>query len=340
MITGRCVKRGDVLTLPQRFNKIERRKTLSKPHVLLLGAYRGPDMEVLSQAFHLHKLWEQPDQAAYIKANANQIRALATRGDLGAKKELIDQLPNLEIIACNGVGVDAIDLATCRSRNIKVTNTPGVLNEDVADLALALMLAIARHIPQANAFTRQGHWATAPYPLMTRMNTKRLGVLGMGRIGQAIARRAQGFAMPIAYCSRKANPDVGYKYYDSAIELARNSDFLVAIVPGGAGTEKLVNAEVLSALGPNGYFINVARGSVADEDALLKALQTNSIAGAALDVFWNEPNINPNFLKLQNVVLHPHGGSGTHETRQAMFDLVQNNLEAHFSGKELLTPVP
>lgn len=312
---------------------------MSKPHVLLPGSYRPEEMAQLEQQFLLHKLWEQPDQAAYLKANGAAITAIATRGDLGVKKELFEQLPNLKIISVYGVGLDAIDLPTCRARNIKVTNTPNVLSEDVADLALALMLGIARHIPQTDAYTRAGKWAHSPYPLLARMNTKRLGILGMGAIGQAIAKRASGFSMPISYYSRNANTAVTYRHYTSAIELARNSDFLVAIVPGGAATEKLVNAEVLAALGPKGYFINVARGSVADEEALLAALEKKTIAGAALDVFYNEPNINPRFLQLDNVVLHPHGGSGTVETRAAMFDLVKNNLKAHFAGKTLLTPV-
>ena len=312
---------------------------MSKPHLLLLGAYPASDMENLERNYQLHKLWEQPDQTAYLNKHGAEIRGLATRGDLGAKKEVLDLLPQLEMIACNGVGVDAIDLTTCRNRNIKVSNTPDVLTEDVADLALALMLGIARHIAQADAYTRAGRWAQAPYKLLTRMNTKRLGILGLGRIGLAIAKRAEGFSMPISYHTRHARGDVPYKHYASPIELAHNSDFLVAIVPGGAATENLVNAAVLKALGPAGYFINVSRGSVVDEPALLEALENNVITGAGLDVFWNEPNINPRFLKLENVVLHPHGGSATVETRQAMGQLVRDNLAAYFAGKPLLTPV-
>ena len=312
---------------------------MSKPHLLLLGAYPASDMENLERDYHLHKLWEQPDQTAYLKKHGAEIRALATRGDLGAKKEMLELLPKLEMIACNGVGVDAVDLATCRARNIKVSNTPDVLTEDVADLALALMLGIARHIAQADAYTRAGQWSKASYKLLTRMNTKRLGILGLGRIGLAIAKRAEGFSMPVSYHTRHERGDVPYKHYASPIELARNSDFLVAIVPGGAGTENLVNAEVLKALGPTGYFINVSRGSVVDEPALLEALENNVIAGAGLDVFWNEPNINPRFLKLQHVVLYPHGGSATVETRGAMGQLTRDNLAAYFAGQPLLTPV-
>jgi len=312
---------------------------MSKTHLLLPGSYRPEEMLVLEQHYHVHKLWEHKDQTAYLKEHGPHIKALATRGDLGAKTVLLAQLPQLEMIAVYGVGLDAIDLATCRARNIKVTNTPGVLNEDVADLALALMLGIARHIAQSDAYVRAGKWPSGSYPLLARMNTKRLGILGMGRIGQAIAKRAAGFDMPISYFARHPKPNLPYSYFSSAIELARNSDFLVAIVPGGPETEKLVNVDVLAALGPKGYFINVARGSVADEEALLAALETKSIAGAALDVFWNEPNINPRFMKLDNVVLHPHGGSATVDTRKAMFNLVCDNLAAFFDNKPLLSLV-
>lgn len=311
---------------------------MPKPHILMPGSYAQAEMEILEGDYTLHKLWEQQDKAAYLNKHGDEIKAIATRGDLGASKALIDQLPNLEIISCFGVGVDAIDLAACKARGIIVTNTPEVLNEDVADLALALMLGIARHIPQADAYTRAGKWPTGSYPLQKRMNTKRLGLIGMGRIGQAIAKRAESFSMPISYHSRQPRTDIAYKHYASPVELAQNSDFLVAILPGGSETEKLINAKVLTALGPQGYFINVARGSVVDEEALLTALENKTIAGAGLDVFWNEPDINPRFLKLDNVVLSPHCGSGTAETRAAMGKLVRDNLAAHFSGKPLLTP--
>ena len=312
---------------------------MSKPELILMGEYPVADMAALEADYLIHRYWEASDKAAFLAGHANSVRAIATRGDLGAPREVINSLPKLEIISCFGVGVDAIDLVAARARKIKVTTTPNVLNEDVADLALALMLGIARQIPQADAFTRSGKWANGAFPLLTRMNGKRLGILGLGRIGMAIARRAEGFAMSISYCTRSKREDVSYRHFAEAKELASHSDFLVAILPGGEGTSKIVNAEVLRALGPKGYFINVARGSVVDEPALLEALENNAIAGAALDVFWNEPNLNPRFLSLQNVVLHPHGGSGTVETRAAMGKLVRDNLAAHFAGKPLLTPI-
>ena len=312
---------------------------MSKPELILMGEYSAADMAALETIYTVHRYWEAPDKAAFLSLHANSVRAIATRGDLGASGVVINALQRLEIISCFGVGVDAIDLAAARTRGIKVTTTPNVLNEDVADLALALMLGIARQIPQADAYTRSGKWVNGAYPLLTRMNGKRLGILGLGRIGLAIARRAEGFAMSISYCTRTKRDDVAYRYCSNAVELASQSDFLVAILPGGEATTKIVTSDVLRALGPKGYFINVARGSVVDESALLEALEKKSIAGAALDVFWNEPNINSRFFNLQNVVLHPHGGSGTVETRAAMGKLVRDNLAAHFAGKPLLTAI-
>ncbi len=304
-----------------------------------MGEYPAWDMEVLENDYQVHRYWEASDKQALLKQLAGELRALATRGDLGVNAAVINALPNLEIVACNGVGTDAIDFAATRPRGIAVTNTPDVLNDDVADLALALMLAIARQIPQADQFTRRGEWAKANFPLLTKMSGKRVGLLGMGRIGKAIAKRCAAFNMSIAYHTRNKRDDVDYDYHASAVELATASDFLVAIVPGGAATKNLVNADVLQALGPKGFFINVARGSVHDEVALLDALTGRKIAGAALDVYWNEPNIDQRFFALDNVVLHPHGGSATVETRRAMGQLVRDNLAAHFAGKPLLTPV-
>jgi len=308
---------------------------MSKPVLLIVGPYPDFDMEVLEREYSVLKLWEN----VRIDEHADQIRALATRGDLGASKELIAQLPKLEIIACNGVGVDAIDFNSTRTRGIKVSNTPDVLNDDVADLTLGLMLGISRQIAKGDAFVRSGQWATTGWPLQMKMSGKRLGLLGMGRIGQAIAKRAEAFSMPVAYHTRNKRDDVGYAYYPALTELARDSDYLVAILPGGAGTQNIINAEVLKALGPTGIFVNVARGTVADEEALLQALENKTIAGAALDVYWNEPKINPRFFALENALLHPHGGSATLDTRKAMGKLVRDNLAAHFAGKPLLTPV-
>lgn len=312
---------------------------MTKPTVLMIGEYPTWDMAALEQSYALIKLWEQRDPDPVIAAHAPHIRAIATRGDLGASKALMDKLPALEVIGCFGVGTDGIDLAAARARGIRVANTPDVLTEDVADLAFALMFAVARQIQHGHTLVQQGRWPEAGLPLTTRVNGKRLGIVGLGRIGKAIAARAAGFAMPVAYFGRQQQDGVPHRYFGALTELAANSDFLIAIVPGGTGTANLIGADVLKALGPNGFFINVARGSVADEPALLTALEKGTIAGAGLDVFWNEPRIDPRFLTLKNVVLHPHHGSGTVETRKAMGQLVRDNLAAHFSGRPLLTPV-
>lgn len=312
---------------------------MNKPDVLVIGPYPPWDMEPLEAQFSVHKLWEAADRSAFIAAHADKIKAIATRGELGANADLIGALPHLEIISCYGVGTDAIDLNAARARVIKVTNTPDVLTEDVADIAIGLMLSIARQMPKADAYVRSGNWRKANMPLVTRVCGKRLGVIGMGRIGAAVARRAAGFDMKISYCNRYVRSDVAYPCANSIVDLARHSDFLIATVAGGAATAKLIGAEVFDALGEQGFFINVARGSVVDEAALIDALNQNKIAGAGLDVFLNEPNIDERFFTMENVVLQPHHGSGTIETRKAMGNLVRANLDAHFAGQALLTEV-
>jgi hydroxypyruvate reductase len=240
-----------------------------------------------------------------------------------------------------GVGYDGVDVSAALERKIPVTHTPGVLNDDVADLAMALMFCVARRIPQADRYVREGRWADqGPMPLARKVSGARLGIVGLGRIGLAIAERAQAFGMSVAYTSRNARTEHAFRYYASARELAAEVDFLVAITPGGAGTRHLIDAQVLAALGARGYLINVARGSVVDEAALIDALQRGVIAGAGLDVFENEPHVPEALRALDNVVLTPHMASATRETRQAMADLAIDNLRAHFAGKPLLSPVP
>ena len=312
---------------------------MTRPDVLMIGPYPQWDMEPLDQHYNIHKLWTAPDKAALVAGQSDKIRAIATRGELGANAELIGQLPRLEIISCYGVGTDAIDLVTAKSRGIKVTNTPDVLTEDVADIALGLLISVARKIPQADAYVRDGSWRHANMPLVTRFHGKRLGIIGMGRVGAAVAKRAVGFDMKVSYFDVRRRDDLNYTCEDSILALAKNSDFLVATVAGGNSTARLIDGKVFEALGPGGYFVNVARGSVVDEPAMLDALVNSWIAGAGLDVFWNEPNIDAKFLSLPNVVLQPHHASGTVETRKAMGQLVRDNLAAHFAGQKLLTQV-
>jgi lactate dehydrogenase-like 2-hydroxyacid dehydrogenase len=312
---------------------------MTKPTVLMTGAYPDWDMEALEAEYDIIKYWEAADKDAVLAKHGAEVRAIATRGDLGADKALIDRLPNLEIIGCFGVGTDSIDRTATRPRGIRIANTPDVLTEDVADLAFALMLAVARKVVHGDSFTRDGSWARGNLELVTRVNGKRLGIIGLGRIGKAIAGRAEAFSMPVSYFGRHEQKDVRHCYFNSLVGLAASSDFLVATVPGGAETSGIVNAGVFEALGPKGYFINVARGSVVDEPALLDALESSKIKGAGLDVFWAEPRIDSRFARLDNVVLHPHHGSGTVETRKAMGKLVRDNLTAYFAGRPLLTEV-
>ncbi|MBB3132866.1 D-3-phosphoglycerate dehydrogenase [Rhizobium pisi] len=307
--------------------------------ILMAGAYPEWDMVDLEANYRVHRLWEAADRQELISKVGGDIRAIATRGELGASADLMKRLPKLEIVSCYGVGTDAIDLSYARANGIRVTNTPDVLTEDVADIAIGLLLATARQIPQGDVFVRTGQWGNVAMPLVTRVSGKKVGIVGMGRIGKAIARRAAAFGCDISYFTRNEHKDVAYAYQPDLIKLADWADFLVVIVPGGAATTKIINAPVLDALGPNGILINVSRGTTVDEEALIAALQDRTIQAAGLDVFLNEPRIDARFLALENVVLQPHHGSGTVETRKAMGQLVRDNLAAHFAGGPLPTPV-
>jgi len=268
------------------------------------------------------------------------VRAAVTNGHSGPPPELIDRMPKLEIIASASVGYDGIPVEYARSKGIPVTNTPDVLNDDVADLAIALMIMTARRLVASDTYVRTGKWPQGgEYPLAQKASGKRVGILGMGRIGKEIARRAEAMHNTIAYHSRRPVADVPYRHYPDLVELAKNSDFLLVIIPSTPHTNKIVNKAVIEALGPHGILVNVARGAVVDEDALVQALMTGRLGGAGLDVFVNEPQVPPELFEMDNVVLQPHVGSATHETRRAMSQLVLDNLDAHFSGKPLLTEV-
>ena len=294
----------------------------------------------LAAAYTVHDRLHETDAAAFA-AVAPRIRGIAASGESKVSAALIAQLPALEIISVMGVGYDGIDVAAAKARGIQVTHTPNVLNDDVADLAIGLMLCAARQLPAADRYVRAGDWAAkGPMPLARKMSGARVGLVGMGRIGQAIAHRATAFGMSIAYTARNARAGLPYRYLPTAAALAAESDFLVVITPGGAGTRKMIDAEVLAALGSKGILVNVARGSVVDEAALIDALERGVIAGAGLDVFENEPHVPARLLALPHVVLVPHIGSATGQTRQAMADLAVANLAAHFAGQALLSPVP
>nr|WP_294517542.1 2-hydroxyacid dehydrogenase [uncultured Rhodopila sp.] len=311
-----------------------------KPEILLLEAMM-PELEAkLDAACTVHRPDAAQDRAAFIAAVAPGVRGIVTGGGIGVSNAIAEALPKLEIIAINGVGTDAVDLARAKAHGVRVTNTPDVLTDDVADLGMALMLAASRQIPAGDRFVRDGKWAAhESLPLAHKVTGKKLGILGMGRIGRAIGRRAEGFGMQIAYTDIRAFDDLPYRHVPDLVDLARDSDILIVAASGGSQSRGIVNQEVLEALGQHGILVNVARGSVVDEPAMVAALQAGTLGGAGLDVFADEPNVPDELLTMQHVVLQPHRASATVETRIAMGELVLANLAAHFAGEALPTPV-
>jgi lactate dehydrogenase-like 2-hydroxyacid dehydrogenase len=315
--------------------------TMTKPQVLQVGSLPDWDQDPLVQAFQIHRYFDAADKPALLASVGHDIRGIVTRGDLGANKAMIEACPNLEVISIYGVGYDAVDLESCRARGIRVTNTPDVLTDDVADLGVAMMLAQARNIPAAETWVRDGSWVKkGGFPLGRKLSGARAGILGLGRIGHAIARRLTGFDMTIAYSSPQPKDYAkAWAYHADPVELARHSDVLFVALAASAVTRHIVGAEVIRALGPRGMLINISRAANIDETALLDALENRTLGSAALDVFEGEPNLNPRFLTLPNILLQPHQGSGTFETRRAMGQLMRDNLTAHFAGRPLPTPV-
>lgn len=311
---------------------------MDKPHVLQMGEYPAWDMPPLEARFVMHPLHQASDRAAFLAEVGPKVRAIATRGDMGAPAEVIAACPQLELIAVNGVGYDAVDFASVRARGIKVTNTPRVLDGECADLAVGMMIALARGIVPGDAWARSGDWAQrGAMPLQRRVWGQRAGILGLGRIGMEVARRLQGFGMQISYLGRSPRA-VPWAFVADPVELARQSDFLFVTALANASTRHIVNRAVLDALGP-GMLINISRAQNIDEAALLDALEAGRIGGAALDVFEGEPAVNPRFAALGNVLMQPHVGSATFETRKAMGQLMLDNMVAHFDGRPLVTEV-
>lgn len=308
--------------------------------ILMPAAMPDAVVAALADRFTLHRLWEQEDADAYLAAHGSRIRGMAVtkltgRIDAG----WFDRLPALEIVSNFGVGYDNIDAAVAAERGIVVTNTPGVLDEEVADLAVGLLLATLRRIPQADRYLRDGHWPDAPFPLSPTLRGRRVGIVGLGAIGKAVARRLDAFGVTIAYHGRSRQPDVDHDYHPTPVALAAACDVLIAVVPGGAATRHLIDGAVLAALGRDGVLVNVARGSVVDEAALIAALRSGTILAAGLDVFADEPNVPAELIAMPNVVLLPHIGSASSHTRAAMGRLVVDNLIAWFGGDGALTPV-
>jgi len=314
---------------------------MDKLPILQIGPYPQWDQEPLDAAFQVHRYFEATDKAKLLAEVGPSIKAIATRGELGANRGMIEACPNLQLISVYGVGFDAVDLQACRERGIRVTNTPDVLTNDVADLGVAMMLCQSRGMLGAETWVRDGSWAgKGLYPLKRRVWGRRAGVLGLGRIGFEVAKRLKGFDLQIAYSDVEAKSFASdMKFVADPVELARQSDFLFVTLAASAATRHIVGRQVIEALGPEGMLINISRASNIDEEALLEALETGKLGSAALDVFEGEPKLNPRFLALDNVLLQPHHASGTIETRKAMGQLVRDNLAAHFAGQPLPTPV-
>lgn len=314
---------------------------MSKPIILQIGPYPEWDQTPLDAAFDARRVFEAADPAAFVAHHGAEARGIATRGELGADRALIDACPKLEIISVYGVGFDAVDLDACRARNIRVTNTPDVLTGDVADLGIAMMLAQSRRMVGAEAWVRDGDWASKGlYPLGRRVFGRKAGVLGLGRIGFEVAKRLAGFGMDIAYSDVEAKDYAqDWSYLEDPLALAEHADFLFVTLAASAQTRHIVDARLIEAVGPEGMIINISRASNIDEDALIAALASGQLGAAALDVFEGEPQLDPRFLELENVLLQPHHASGTIETRKAMGQLVRDNLSAHFAGQDLPTPV-
>ena len=314
---------------------------MTKPHILQVGPYPEWDQVPLDAAFQMHRYFEASDKSAFLAEVGPLVRGIATRGELGANAAMIAACPQLEVISVYGVGYDAVDLDAARARGIRVTNTPDVLTNDVADLGVAMMLVQSRGMIGAETWVRDGSWAARGlYPLQHRVWGKRAGVLGLGRIGYEVAKRLAGFDLQIAYSDVGPKDYAkGWEFIADPVALAARSDFLFVTLAASTATRHIVGKDVIEALGPQGMLINISRASNIDEEALLAALETGKLGSAALDVFEGEPKLNPRFLSLPNVLLQPHHASGTFETRQAMGKLVRDNLTAHFAGQPLLTPV-
>lgn len=311
-----------------------------RPGLLLTQRLVDTMLPALEQRFTVFRLWEAPHQPSFVASNASSIRAVVCNTTVGVSSDLVDALPHLEIVSSFSVGVDKIDLVKCKERGIPVTNTPDVLTDCTADTALALMLAVLRRLCPSDRFVRQGLWPVqGNFELTVKVSGKRVGIVGLGRIGLAIAKRAEAFGCPISYQGKSQKPNIPYTYYASIVELAAKSDVLIISCPLTEETKHIIDRKVMDALGPQGFLINIARGPIVDEAELVKALAEGRLGGAGLDVYENEPIVPKELFSMDNVVLAPHVGSATLETRRNMADIVISNLDAHFSGNPLLTPV-
>ncbi len=312
----------------------------NKIEIVMTGPLMAYAADQLKARFIVHELWKEQDRAAALAAVKDRVRGVAGGGaHVRIDDALFDALPKLEVVSNFGVGYDNVDAKAAGKRGIIVTNTPDVLTDEVADLAIGLLLATVRQLPQVDRYLRAGKWLQGAYPLTTSLRKRKIGIVGLGRIGKAVARRLEAFDVPIVYHGRSRQADVGYRYYPSLVEMAADVDTLVSVAPGGDSTYHIINAEVLKALGPNGIVVNVGRGTVIDEQALIEALKSKTILSAGLDVFEDEPRVPAELIAMDHVVLLPHVGSASVHTREQMGQLLVDNLVSWFDGKGPLTPV-
>jgi len=310
-----------------------------RPEILVLVPIYAPTLAALERDYAVHKLWTARDPDALVKEVSGSVRAAITSGSSGMSSGLIEALPRLEIIACLGTPHGTVDLALASARGAIVTNTPDSITEDVADLAMGLIVAVMRRIAEADRFVRAGRWLSGLLPPGSGLGGKTCGILGLGAIGRAIAKRAEAFGMSVCYHGPRRKEEVAYAYHPDLASLARESDCLVVACPATPETRSLVDTRILDALGPEGYLINIARGPIVDEQALIAALREKRIAGAGLDVFWDEPRVPAELAAMEQVVLAPHIGSTTREIREERGAKLLANLRAHFSGQPVLNPV-
>jgi lactate dehydrogenase-like 2-hydroxyacid dehydrogenase len=311
---------------------------VTKPEILVLTRIYAPTLAALEQEYTVHKLWSAVDPNALLQRIAN-VRAAVTTSLTGFKHEQFETLPNLEILACFGIGHGAIDLSAAREHGVTVTNTPDSIAESVADLGTGLIIAVMRRICETDRFVRAGNWRKSLPPLGRDLSGKTCGIVGLGKIGLCIAKRVQAFGMSVCYYGPREKNRLGYAYYADVEALAKHSDCLVVTCALTAQTRNLIDARVLRALGSKGYLVNVARGAIVDEEALIAALKREHIAGAGLDVFWNEPDVPSELIQMEQVVLVPHIGSSTLEIREQRGAHLLANLRAHFSGKPVPNPL-
>lgn len=310
------------------------------PEIIMTGPLMPYAADQLKARFTVHELWKAEDPAALLREVADRVRGVAAGGGHNrVDAALFAALPKLEVVSSFGVGYDHVDAAEAGKRGLIVTNTPDVLTDEVADLALGLLIATVRQLPQVDRYLREGKWLQANYPLTTSLRKRTVGIVGLGRIGKAVAHRIEAFGLPVSYHGRSRQADVGYRYYPSLVEMAADVDTLISVAPGGASTHHIINAEVLKALGPNGIVINVGRGTVIDEQALIAALNNRTILSAGLDVFEDEPRVPAELIAIEHAVLLPHVGSASLHTREQMGQLMVDNLVSWFDGKGPLTPV-